>query len=189
MPGDAAERLARRAAGRARGDARSGSARAIRCGWRPGSASMATTSTRPPRRSRRIWPGRSPSAGARKAGFPAPRVIARAACGGPPRAARRHLSPEGRAPAREGTRDHRRRRHARSATSPAAASAPRLDGPIAMGYVAAAHAALGTRAGADGARHAAPGAHRAAAFRSPPLSPLSRSQRGCHEHRRLHQGP
>ena len=85
---------------------RSGSARAICCGSRPGSASTATTSTRRPRRSRRRWSGRSsrraaPAARGRAA-FRAPSVILGQIAAG---AARRRvgLRPEGRAPMREGT--------------------------------------------------------------------------------------
>ena len=81
---------------------RSASAPAIRCASKPGSASTGMTSTRPRPRSRPASPGRSASAGGRKAAFPAPRVILRQLAEG---AARKRVGirPDGRAPAREGT--------------------------------------------------------------------------------------
>ena len=117
---------------------RSGSARATRCGSRPGSASTATTSTRPRRRSRPISPGRSASAAAPRAAFPAPRSILRQLRRGRRARKRVGIRPDGRAPAREGTaivdaagsaigtRHQRRLRPVASAA------------PVAMGYVDAA---------------------------------------------------
>ena len=166
----------RASARRARSDARSASAPAIRCVSKPGCAFTATTSTRPRPRSRPTSPGPSASGGAPKAAFPAPR----SSCASSPEVPARKrvgIRPDGRAPAREATADRRSRRQRRSAGSPAAALAPRSARPIAMGYVEAAHAAAGAAAVAAGARLAAPGARRAAAVCPAPLSPPPRTLR------------
>ena len=67
-----------------------------------GSASTATTSTRPPARSRRAWYGRSRSAAASEGGFPGAARIQDELANGPKRR-RVGIRPDGRAPAREGT--------------------------------------------------------------------------------------
>ena len=159
---------------------RSGSARATRCGSKPGCASTATTSTRPRPRSRPVSPGRSASAAATTAVFPAPRR----SCGSWPRGRARKrvgIRPDGRAPAREGT----------AITDPAGnpigrvtsgGFGPSVGAPIAMGYVDAAHAAEGSGAGAGRARRAAAGAGRATAVRPDPLLPrLTRTRSGGNE--------
>ena len=112
------------------------------CGWRQAFASMATTSTRPPARSKPASPGPSRSGGERKAAFPAPCASRRnwptalraAASASSPMAARRLA----RAP---------RSSHCwaiGSAWSPRAALDRASMDPIAMGYVAAGHAEPGT---------------------------------------------
>ena len=83
-----------------RGSSRSASAPAIRCASRPGSASTATTSTRRPRRSRLASPGRSRSAGARRAAFPAPSASSARLADGPGAPARRPAAGGPRAGAR-----------------------------------------------------------------------------------------
>ena len=113
---------------------RSGLARATRCGSKPGSASTATISTRPPPRSRPASPGRSASAAAPRAAFPAPRIILRAAGRGARRAAASASAPTA-AP-----------RRARAApiidaagdpigTVTSGGFGPSVNAPIAMGYV------------------------------------------------------
>ncbi len=131
-------------AGRAGSRSRSGSARATRCGSKPGSASTATISTRRRRRSRPVSPGRSASAAARRAAFPAPRDPAAQLAEGPPRK-RVGIRPDGRAPAREGTEIVDAAGEPVGG-SPAAASARRVGGAVAMGYVDAGLAADGTAA-------------------------------------------
>ena len=120
--------------------ARSASARATRCGSRPGSASTATTSTRPPRRSRPGCPGRSRRCGApvapRAGGFPGadahPRRTGRPA----QRASASGLLPEGRAPMRAGTPLFA----SADAADPvgaitSGAFGPSIERPMSMGYV------------------------------------------------------
>ena len=146
---------------------------AIRCGWRPGCRSTATTSTRPRRRSRPASAGRSASAAASRAALPVPQPILRQLRRGP---ARRlvGIKPEGRAPAREGTEiqatdgtrarhghQRRLRPHGRRAGGAWATSQRRSPRP-------------GTELALAGARQAPAGARRRPALRPAPLPPLSR---------------
>ncbi len=71
LPAAHADAFARRLLGQPGRSRRSASARAIRCGSRRASASTAMSSTRPSIRSKRRSPGRSRSAGAPRAAFPA----------------------------------------------------------------------------------------------------------------------
>ena len=121
VPPTRRRRSGRAAAGR-RASSRSASARATRCASRPGSASTATTSTRPPRRSRPGSPGRSRSAAASRAAFPAPTRIQRELAERPGARARRPPA-RGPAPAREGTEIARPAGDADRHASPPAASA------------------------------------------------------------------
>ena len=125
----------RRACSREPRSRRSASARAIRCVSKPASASTATNSTRRSTRSRRGSPGRSRSAAASKAAFPAPARIRRRS----PRSG----APAGRHPARgprAGARGRRDRRRRRRADRPRHLRRlrPSVGAPIAMGYVASA---------------------------------------------------
>ena len=133
VPGDAAEGLARRLLADAGGEARSASARGIRCGSRRGSASTAMTSTRPPRPSRPGSPGASASAGAREGGFPGAAIIQRQLAEGTAAPARRHPA-RGPRSRRASIRRSRTPPASASARSPAAASAPASTGrsPWAM---------------------------------------------------------
>ena len=85
---------------------RSGSAPATACGWRPGFAFTATTSTPRRRRSRRAleWSIQKSrrAGGARAGGFPGARADSRASSPMARRAAASDCAPEGRAPVREG---------------------------------------------------------------------------------------
>ena len=166
----------------------SASARATRCAWRRASASTATTSTRPPARSR---PGLAWSIQKRRrerGRLPRRRAHPGRAGQWTQAQPRRHQARR----ARAGARRHR------DAVAPAASSigvvtsggfGPSVNGPIAMGYVAA-----GSRRGRharelDGARQGAARGGRAAAVRPPPLCPQELKQRGSiHGHRALHQG-
>ena len=98
-----------------------------------GSASMATTSTRPPRRSRRGSPGRSRSGGAPRAAFPAPRASSKELAEGPARL-RVGLLPEGKAPAREGAEIVDLEDQPIGMVT-SGGFGPTLGGPVAMGYV------------------------------------------------------
>ena len=119
----------------------------------PVEADLALDHRQAPARGRRL---------SRRARDPAParrgRRRASASASGPRAARRRAKAPRSSTPPAP-----------RSAESPAAASARRVDGPIAMGYVASAHAAVGSVGLADGARHGAAGARR----RRCPSSPIA----------------
>ena len=151
VPADDAEALAKRAARRSPRSSPPAWARATRCGWKPGlclyghdiddhhHAGRGRRSTWAIQKVRR--PG-----GARAGGYPgaADDRSASSASGARDASASAWSALE-RVPVREGTPLRRRRRAASSATSPAARSARRVDQPVAMAYVAADHAAPGTR--------------------------------------------
>ena len=88
-------------------------------------------------RSRRASPGRSRSAGASKAAFPARRASSAALADGPGARARRPAAGGPRAGARR-RRDRRRSRRARIGVVTSGGFGPSVGAPIAMGYVASA---------------------------------------------------
>ncbi|MEO0999381.1 MAG: glycine cleavage system aminomethyltransferase GcvT [Pseudomonadota bacterium] len=81
--------------------------------------------------------------GARAGGYPGAEVIARQLAEGAPRR-RVGLRPDGRAPMRAGTTLHDARGDEIGAVT-SGGFGPSVEGPVAMGYVAAAHAAPGTQ--------------------------------------------
>ncbi len=112
------------------------------CGSKPASASTATTSTRRPARSRPISCGRCRSGGGRKVAFQAPPASSANSRQGP-RRKRVGIKPDGRQPAREGTKVlDAAGREVGVITS--GGFGPSVNGPVAMGYVDAAAAAVGT---------------------------------------------
>ena len=127
---------------------RSGSAPAIRCGSRPGSASTATTSTRRRRRSKRRSNGRSSRPGGRAAPAPGAFPATRSSSARSPRARRGAASGCGRRAARRCARGSswwRPRPAIAVGKITSGGFGPSLDAPVAMGYVPIGLAAPGTR--------------------------------------------
>ena len=175
-----------------RRSSRSASARAIRCGSRPASASTATNSTRRPIRSRRASPGRSRSGGAIEGGFPGAERIQAALAERPAPQARRHQAGGPRAGAR-GRRDRRRRRAPSSAPSRRAASARASERRSPWAMSRANHAAPGTPIGLIVRGKTLPRQRRrpalpSARLLSRPIAARSRGDRSM-SHAAFHQGP
>ena len=148
------------------------SARATRCGWRPGLASTATTSTRRPRRSRPASPGRSRRCGARRrARRRLPRRGGDRARSSPTARRRKRVGLVGPSACRCAKARSRRRRRRRVGRVTSGTLGPSVDQPIAMAYVAADARAPSARALCRRARQAPADARRAHAVRAAPLLP------------------